>query len=52
MESAFRNSIPIGFHAKLSSPVNTLEHLKRCVEFGDKVVFDIESIFFRVLVGG
>ena len=52
MATAFQNSLPIGFHAKLSSPVNTMEHLKRGVKIGDKVVFDIESIFLRLLVVG
>ena len=43
-------SLPIGFHAKLSSPVNTTGHLKRGVKIGDKVVFDLEFIFVRLLV--
>ena len=29
MATAFQNLLPTGFHAKLSSPVNTMEHLKR-----------------------
>ena len=52
MATAFQNSLPTGFHAKLSSPVNTFEHLKRGVKIGDKVVFDLESIFLRLLVDG
>ena len=32
MATASRNSLPTAFHAKLSSPVNTMEHLKRCVK--------------------
>ena len=52
MSTAFQNSLSTGFHAKVSSPVNTIEHLKRGVNIGDKVVFDIESIFFRLLVVG
>ncbi len=52
MATAFRNSLPTGFHAKLSSPVNTMEHLKRGIKIGDKVVFDLESIFLRLLMVG
>ena len=52
MATAFQNSLPTGFHAKLSSPVNTMEHLKRGVKLGDKVVFDLESTFLRFLVVG
>ena len=52
MATAFQNSLPTGFHAKLSLPVNTMEHLKRDVKIGDKVVFDLESIFIRLLVVG
>ena len=52
MATAFHNSLPTGFHAKLSSPVNAMEHLKRGVKIGDKVVFDLESIFLRLLVVG
>ena len=40
MATAFRNSLPTGFHAKLSSPVNIMEHLKRGVNICDKIVFD------------
>ena len=52
MATAFQNSLPTGFYAKLSSPVNTIEHLKRGVKIGDTVVFDLESIFLRLLVVG
>jgi hypothetical protein len=52
MATAFRNSLPTGFHAKLSSPVNTMEHLKRGIKIGDKVVFNLESIFLRLIMVG
>ena len=52
MATGFHNSLPTRFHAKLNSPVNTMEHLKRGVKIGDKVVFDLESIFLRLLVVG
>ena len=42
--------LPSGFYSKLTSPVNTMEHLKKGVRIGDKVVFDLESIFLRLLI--
>ena len=38
MLSVFRKSLPPGFHAKMSSPVNTMEYLKRSVKVGEKTV--------------
>ena len=52
MVAAFRNALPGGFYSKLTSPVNTIEHLKKGVKIGDKVVFDLESIFLRLLIVG
>ena len=48
MVTAFRNSLPAGIHAKLSSPEKTMKKLK----MGDQVVFDLESIFLRLLLVG
>ena len=36
--SMFRRSLPSGFHAKMSSPVNTMDYLKRGVKMGEKTV--------------
>ena len=47
--SVFRRSLPSGFHAKMSSPVKTMDYLKRGVKMGEKTVFDAESIFLRIL---
>ena len=47
--SVFRRSLPSGFHAKMSSPVKTMDYLKRGVKMGEKTVFDAESIFLRTL---
>ena len=47
--SMFRRSLPSGFHAKMSSPVKTMEYMKRGVKMGEKTVFDAESIFLRIL---
>ena len=44
-----RKSIPAGSHAKLSSPVKTMEKLKHGIKIGDQVVFDLESIFIIFL---
>ena len=52
MLSVFRKSHPSGFHAKMSSPVKTMEYLKRGVKVGEKTVFDAESIFLRILMVG
>ena len=52
MLSVFRKSLPSGFHAKMSSPVKTMEYLKRGVKVGEKTVFDAESIFLRILMVG
>ena len=47
--SLFRRSLASGFHAKMSSPVKTMDYLKRGVKMGEKTVFDAESIFLRML---
>ena len=52
MVTAFRKSLPAGFHAKLSSPLKTMEKLKHGIEIGDQVVFDLESIFLRLVLVG
>ena len=52
MVAACLNALPGGFYSKLTSPVNTMEHLKKGVKIGDKVVFDLESIFRRLLIVG
>ena len=50
MVTDFRKSLPAGFHAKLSSSVKTMEKLKHGIKIGDQVVFDLESIFLRLLL--
>ena len=52
MVAACLNTLPSGFYSKLTSPVNTMEHLMKGVKIGDKVVFDLESIFLRLLIVG
>ena len=52
MVTDFRKSLPAGFHTKLSSPVKTIEKFKHGIKIGDQVVFDLESIFLRLLLVG
>ena len=52
MVTDFRQSLPAGFHAKLSSPVKTMEKLNHGIKIGDQVVFDLESICLRLLLVG
>jgi len=45
-------SLPTGFHATLSSSIKTIEHIKKGVKVGDRTIFDLERIFFRLLTVG
>ena len=50
MATTFKNSLPTGFHAKISTPVKTMEKLKQGIKVGEKIVFDLEAIFFHFLM--
>ena len=52
MASSFCNTLPNGFHGKISNQVKTMEQLKRSIKVGGKTVFDLEAIFIRILVIG
>jgi hypothetical protein len=52
MVSEFRASLPSGFHATISSPLKTMENIKKGVKVGDKTIFDLETIFLRLLTIG
>ena len=52
MAGSFRNTLPNGFHGKISNQVKTTEQLKRGIKVGGKTVFDLEAIFIRLLVFG
>lgn len=52
MSNSFRNALPSRFHGKISSPVKTMEQLKRGMKVGGKTVFDLEAIFLRILMVG
>lgn len=50
--SEFRASLPSGFHATILSPLKTMENLKKGVKVGDKTIFNLETIFLRLLTIG
>ena len=52
MACSFRNTLPNGFHGKISNQVKTMEQLKRGIKVDGKTVFDLEAIFIRLLVVG
>jgi hypothetical protein len=52
MAPMFRTSLPTGFHATISSPIKTMEHMKKGVKVGEKTIFDLETIFLRLLTIG
>ena len=41
MANSIHNPILSGFHAKISSQVKMMEHLKRGMKIDDKIVFDL-----------
>ena len=47
----FNAYLPGGFHATISSPIKTMEHLKKGIKIGDKI-FTLEAIFLRLLTIG
>lgn len=52
MSAEFRASLPTGFHSTISSPIKTMEHIKKGVKMGDKTIFNLETIFLRLLTVG
>ena len=52
MVASFEKSLPEGFHGKISIPVKTMEKLKQGIKVGDKIVFDLDAIFLRLLLVG
>ena len=52
MVASFRNSLPYGFHSKISNSVKTMEQLKLGIKVGDQTVFDLKTIFLRLLMVG
>ena len=52
MTAEFRASLLNGFHSAISSPIKTMEHIKKGVRVGDTTIFDLETIFLRLLTIG
>ena len=52
MVASLRNSLPSGFHSKISNSGKTMEQLKLGIKVGDHTVFDLETIFLRLLMVG
>ena len=55
MALMFKQSLPSGFHAKISSPVKTMKLLKRTGITGgveEKAIYNLEALFARCLVIG
>ena len=52
MASEFKVSLPTGFHTTISKHIKTMEHTKKGVKVGDKTIFDLQTIFLRLLTIG
>ena len=52
MGSAFRVLVTGGVHATTSSSVKTMENMKKGVKVGEKTIFELETIFLRLLTVG
>ena len=52
LSAGFRASLPTGFHSTISTPLKTMQHLKKGMKLGDRTVFDLETVFLRLLTIG
>ena len=52
MATEFLISLPTGFHNPISSRIKTMKQLKRGIKVGEKIIFDLETIFLRLLMIG
>ena len=52
MAAQFRASLATGFHATVSSSIKTMRHIKKGVKVRDRMIFDLEMIFFRLQTVG
>ena len=48
----FRSSLPDGFHAPLKRKVKTMESINCGVTIGDKTLYDMASLFCRLIIVG
>ena len=44
--------IAAGFHAPISSPIKTMKHIEKGLQVGDKMIFDLQTIFLTLLTLG
>jgi hypothetical protein len=52
MHTSFLSSLPDGFHNPIKTNVKTMQVLKKSVKVNHKAVYDLESVFARLLVVG
>lgn len=52
MKAKFISSLPEKFHSSISSPVKTMESMKKGVKVGSSTVYDMETIFLRLITLG
>ena len=52
MAGSFRNTLPNGFHGKISNQVKTMQQLNGGIKVCGNTVLDMEAIFIRILVVG
>ena len=52
MNQEFMKSLPDGFHSSITGKVKTMETMKRGIKVGEKMVYDMESLFSRLLMVG
>ena len=52
MVANFKDRLPGGFHKPLSKQIYTMEGLKKGINIADKMVYDMEVIYARIIVIG
>lgn len=52
MKAKFVSNLPEKFHTSISSPVKTMEMMKKGTKVGSSTVYDMETIFLRLITLG
>ncbi len=52
MKAKFVSNLPEKFHTSISSPVKTMEMMKKGIKVGSSTVYDMETIFLRLITLG
>ena len=52
MKAKFTSGLPEHFHSSISSPVKTMESMKKGTKAGSSVIYSMETIFLRLLTVG